>query len=590
MVKFKMQIIFQPIITKGLPRLFVFLGAACFFCLGSLCWAIDSTGWERWISGFALLIIISWFIALGKRLSSLLLCFASCCIFVEWLYRYGETGPVFFTFGILTLVWLKFWRESFYKAWDKFDTVLITAVSLAAITFVWAMIGIIRECELFSGALTVQKLEEIGAVGLLFRNIFIAFLCYRFFKQLKDSFVFDPFLPVLFCIFLPVYSLFFWIREHEYLYFFGGFPDYIVHPQFAGAEGLIFLAVSALLIFGCLKYSGRRRIISAAALIMVLAILVLLPPPIVLRPCWENVKLAQVMAVPVCFAAVLIFDLATSESSWERKYFQGLFGILLIYSFLLPGIENHIGAAILVLAALLVRQEDRLISIDSRIAIWDKRIGKMFRVSFGCLMLLITVSAAGAAWKVYKGPRIETAQEDFLVPDYFVKQLLIAEDLLYFEHFGFDFARMKKSFRDNLRTGEYKWGGSTITMQLAKILYLEYGKTLVRKVHQCWIALGLEVILSKNEILKRYLSTLDFGPGGQGIVSGSRYYFQKLPEMLTRRESLALVLSIPDPWKYNPDMNIKNAGLKKKAGAVRGRMRRFGGLLDRKLRTLDIVK
>jgi len=129
--------------------------------------------------------------------------------------------------------------------------------------------------------------------------------------------------------------------------------------------------------------------------------------------------------------------------------------------------------------------------------------------------------------------------------------VLTSEDGNFYGHSGFDFEEMKESFLKNLEKKTFARGGSTITQQLAKNLFLTSEKTILRKIKEAAITYKLENVLSKNEILERYLNVVEFGPNVFGVKAASEYYFKKEPADLSLLESAFLTLLLPNPKKYS---------------------------------------
>ena len=127
-----------------------------------------------------------------------------------------------------------------------------------------------------------------------------------------------------------------------------------------------------------------------------------------------------------------------------------------------------------------------------------------------------------------------------------------SEDAKFFQHTGFDWVQMQDSFQTNLEEGKYKRGGSTITMQLARNLFLWRGKSLPRKALEVYLTWRLEQTLTKKRILELYLNVVEWGPGVYGIGEASRRYFEKPPSALTLGESAMLAAILPSPLRWNP--------------------------------------
>lgn len=137
------------------------------------------------------------------------------------------------------------------------------------------------------------------------------------------------------------------------------------------------------------------------------------------------------------------------------------------------------------------------------------------------------------------------------------KAVLVSEDSAFYEHNGFDLKELKNSLETNLEKGRFARGGSTITQQLVKNLFLTKEKTLQRKFMEALITLRVERVLSKNEILERYLNVVQFGKNIYGVKAASRSYFNKSPSELTVAESAFLAMLLPNPEVYAKSFHMK---------------------------------
>lgn len=143
------------------------------------------------------------------------------------------------------------------------------------------------------------------------------------------------------------------------------------------------------------------------------------------------------------------------------------------------------------------------------------------------------------------------------ISPYVAKAIVISEDADFWNHEGFDWEELEKSFQENWETGTYKRGGSTITQQLAKNLFLSKRKSLLRKGIEALITARIEKVLTKNEIIERYLNVVEFGPKVYGIKAAARYYFNKSPAEVDLLESAFLAMLLPNPVKYSVSFRKK---------------------------------
>jgi hypothetical protein len=133
--------------------------------------------------------------------------------------------------------------------------------------------------------------------------------------------------------------------------------------------------------------------------------------------------------------------------------------------------------------------------------------------------------------------------------------LLICEDSRFHAHAGFDFRALEDAIKDDLKAGRFVRGASTLSMQLAKNLYLGPQKTLGRKLQEALLTVLLEQQLDKRRILELYLNVVELGPGLYGVGEAAQYYFATPPRALTLGQSLYLASILPNPTfsRFGPD-------------------------------------
>ena len=129
----------------------------------------------------------------------------------------------------------------------------------------------------------------------------------------------------------------------------------------------------------------------------------------------------------------------------------------------------------------------------------------------------------------------------------------VCEDGHFQAHHGFDFEAIENSIKDNLIKGRFVRGASTISMQLAKNLYLGKEKTLGRKLQEAVLTQLLEQELSKRELMELYLNVIEYGPGVYGIGPAARYYFAKRPSELSLGQALYIASILPNPERQHFD-------------------------------------
>ena len=130
--------------------------------------------------------------------------------------------------------------------------------------------------------------------------------------------------------------------------------------------------------------------------------------------------------------------------------------------------------------------------------------------------------------------------------------VIISEDASFYFHEGFDWEGIKEAAWRDLAEGKLQRGGSTITQQLAKNLYLSSGKTLLRKANEALIADALERHLTKKRILELYLNVVEWGKGVYGAEAAARHHFGKHAVDLSPEEAALLAAMLPSPRTYDP--------------------------------------
>ncbi len=163
------------------------------------------------------------------------------------------------------------------------------------------------------------------------------------------------------------------------------------------------------------------------------------------------------------------------------------------------------------------------------------------------------------------------------------RAVLVAEDNQFYDHEGVDVEAMKEAFERNWKRGRITHGGSTITQQLAKNLYLSPSRNPLRKVKEYFIARSMEKHLSKKRILEIYLNVVEMGERVYGAEAASRHYFGKGASGLNPSEAALLAGSLPNPRAMNPGK--PNKRLRSRQRMILSRMRRWGYLFERQVLT-----
>ncbi|MGE0762874.1 MAG: transglycosylase domain-containing protein [Bdellovibrionales bacterium] len=138
-----------------------------------------------------------------------------------------------------------------------------------------------------------------------------------------------------------------------------------------------------------------------------------------------------------------------------------------------------------------------------------------------------------------------------------VDAVVASEDASFFFHHGFDWHEIQESFSTNLRQIGFKRGGSTLTQQLAKNVFLTKEKSLLRKVREAALTVALEKNFSKKELIERYLNVVEFGPNIYGVRAAAQYYFGKAPSQLHVLDAAFLAFLLPNPKGYSKSFQQK---------------------------------
>lgn len=145
------------------------------------------------------------------------------------------------------------------------------------------------------------------------------------------------------------------------------------------------------------------------------------------------------------------------------------------------------------------------------------------------------------------------------IPEHLIRAALATEDRRFFEHYGVDVLGTLRALVENLRANDVVQGGSTLTQQLAKNLFLSSEKSLQRKVKELFLSFWLESRLTKREILKLYLDRAYMGGGAFGVEAAAQFYFGKSVREITMAEAAIMAGLFKAPTKYAPHVNMPAA-------------------------------
>lgn len=150
------------------------------------------------------------------------------------------------------------------------------------------------------------------------------------------------------------------------------------------------------------------------------------------------------------------------------------------------------------------------------------------------------------------------------------RAVIASEDAKFLEHEGFDWDGIQKAYEKNLKKGKIVAGGSTISQQLAKNLFLSTKRTPWRKAQEAVITLMLEKMLSKRRILEIYLNVIEWGNGVFGAEAAARHYYKTSASKLSSGQSARLAAMIPNPRFY--DKHQYTRYLNRRTATIQARM------------------
>ena len=150
------------------------------------------------------------------------------------------------------------------------------------------------------------------------------------------------------------------------------------------------------------------------------------------------------------------------------------------------------------------------------------------------------------------------------------RALIAAEDAKFVDHEGFDWEGIQKAYEKNLKKGKVVAGGSTISQQLAKNLFLSTKRTPWRKAEEAMITVMLEATMTKRRIFEIYLNVIEWGNGIFGAEAAAKYYYHTSANNLSAQQAATLAAMVPNPRYY--DKHRQARGLMRKTGIIEARM------------------
>jgi len=144
------------------------------------------------------------------------------------------------------------------------------------------------------------------------------------------------------------------------------------------------------------------------------------------------------------------------------------------------------------------------------------------------------------------------------IPQSMIRAVIVAEDARFYEHEGVDIEALKEAMEYNLSEQRLVYGGSTISQQTVKNVFLNPSRNPLRKWHELVLTIGMERNLSKKRILEHYLNVAEFGRGIYGVDAAARYYWGIPSHRLTSHQAIELAATLPSPIENNPKSRTRS--------------------------------
>lgn len=138
------------------------------------------------------------------------------------------------------------------------------------------------------------------------------------------------------------------------------------------------------------------------------------------------------------------------------------------------------------------------------------------------------------------------------IPEHMIRAIIVAEDARFYSHAGIDLDALKTAMETNLSEKRFVYGGSTLSQQTVKNMFLSASKNPLRKWHELVLTFGMEHNLSKKRILELYLNVAEFGRGIYGVEAAALRYWGISSSRLSAKQAIELAATLPSPIKHNP--------------------------------------
>ena len=564
---------------------------------------------------------IPWFLLLGAQVSLPLFSWLLLWAGTEWLFLRGAVGVAYLVLVLMLWTHLRLWRKSSRIARPQESLVMLLFIAVCAFNALPELYGPLVRTDSSGPNTQIAPFVQgyFSQVSIIFWGVsgavFFYFVRSIHWAQRRLA----PLIVSVIVLSLIVPSAIRFQLDSAF------YVPYISFPMFFGA---LFLSIclGGMFLFGiCAMHTQRTQKALCILAFGALAPLFLF----VYRPLWfpfsqtcqlvkdffADLTYSQIMfGLPLDRIPIVERILSTGLRPWSQPYLSGLLtlflthGLLTVlslialilalmspklwrspaslglqlaalaalgYSLFSPGLSNPVTLSLcLAVLALSAGPESNTPALPkpSRIDTW---ITSFLAAIVLSVLVYFSALAAISAFRVHQGPVRSVPAAPLRVTPELLVLFVVAEDILFLQHSGFDFHQINRSLQANLAARKYVRGASTVTMQLAKMLYLGNEKTVTRKLQQALLTMVLEWRYSKLEILRQYLLSIDLGYGQRGIIEAANYYFKKDPASLTRQEILQLVLTVPNPKLYNPSLGPPSGERALRASEIDARALRF---------------
>ena len=186
-------------------------------------------------------------------------------------------------------------------------------------------------------------------------------------------------------------------------------------------------------------------------------------------------------------------------------------------------------------------------------ALWFLGISVFFVILFKFVPVPFTPLMAVRALEQKEVGKEMTCSHDWVSLDEMApnlqKAVIASEDATFLSHNGFDFGAMQKAFKNNSKGKKLK-GGSTISQQTAKNVFLWQGRSYLRKGLEAYFTVLIEIFWSKERIMEVYLNSIEMGDGVYGVEAASQHWYRKSAKLVSKREAAGIAAILPNPRKF----------------------------------------